>query len=734
MTISYGFDCSTVGVYNIPTSHTVTYPPQQLIDKTVNNLRFDATIQAVSNSTVLTSVSSPEYLNRSDFGTAANPILADGSMDAADVTAGYVQSYQGGTKINPLEDLKVVIDNTTTPSQAVFSGEASFNTIGTLNATFVIDIDKAISVNNAPVAAGQSITTPFETAWNGTLGVTDADGDTITYSIVSQPSNGTATVNSSTGAAVYTPNSSFTGSDSFTFKGNDGHSDSNVASIAVTVSAGNTAPVASNQSGNTNTNTAATFSLTATDADGDSLTYSIVSNPSNGSLGSISGNSVTYTPTAGFNGNDSFTWKANDGTADSNTATFSILVSAVPTAPEGVTTTPISSITNTGATTGISMSGDGGSAVTAKYIEWGTTADFAGTAQQSSSLGTGTASASFTISGLSAGTEYKARAFAQNSVGTSYGSFLTFTTTGGNSTPTCTDDSYSTNRTTNYTVVLAANDADGDTLTWSIDSLPANGTLRDVGNAPPTNITSTGAILSNSVLYVPDATYTGNDPFTYSVSDGTASSSSCTITMTVVLENLAPTDIAISSSSFDESPSTGQNVGNLSTTDANSGDSHTYTLVSGSGSTDNSKFQIVGNTVKTNQAFDYETDGSGPFQIRVRSTDNGGLYFEKIFNLFCQDVSVYFYRSGMQSGCSAFCNSNYLMQVATQTTNEHNYASVSLGDEIEGGLANGWYAYQNTNTSAVTSNANASNYKIMQITDNQVSSIATNNSGSCAIA
>ena len=74
------------------------------------------------------------------------------------------------------------------------------------------------------------------------------------------------------------------------------------------------------------------------------------------------------------------------------------------------------------------------------------------------------------------------------------------------------------------------------------------------------------------------------------------------------------------------------------------------------------------------------------------------------------------------------------MQVATQTTNEHNYASVSLGDEIEGGLANGWYAYQNTNTSAVTSNANASNYKIMQITDNQVSSIATNNSGSCAIA
>ena len=86
MTISYGFDCSTVGVYNIPTSHTVTYPPQQLIDKTVNNLRFDATIQAVSNSTVLTSVSSPEYLNRSEGHT----IIALENSTSSSPTSGFM--------------------------------------------------------------------------------------------------------------------------------------------------------------------------------------------------------------------------------------------------------------------------------------------------------------------------------------------------------------------------------------------------------------------------------------------------------------------------------------------------------------------------------------------------------------------------------------------------------------------------------------------------------------------
>jgi Big-like domain-containing protein len=69
--------------------------------------------------------------------------------------------------------------------------------------------------------------------------------------------------------------------------------------------------------------------LHATDADaGDSLTYSIVGGPAHGTL-SGSGASRTYTPAAGYSGPDSFTFKANDGQVDSNTATVSITVKPV---------------------------------------------------------------------------------------------------------------------------------------------------------------------------------------------------------------------------------------------------------------------------------------------------------------------------------------------------------------------------------------------------------------------
>ena len=75
--------------------------------------------------------------------------------------------------------------------------------------------------------------------------------------------------------------------------------------------------------------------LPATDADGDPLTYSIVEQPAHGAL-SGSGASRTYTPAPNYNGPDSFTFEANDGTADSNTATVSLTVLPVNDAPVAV--------------------------------------------------------------------------------------------------------------------------------------------------------------------------------------------------------------------------------------------------------------------------------------------------------------------------------------------------------------------------------------------------------------
>ncbi len=98
----------------------------------------------------------------------------------------------------------------------------------------------------------------------------------------------------------------------------------------ITANSGNHPPVANNQSVTTNQDTAKAITLTANDIDGDKLTYSIVTSPIHGTLSGTLPN-VTYTPVANYNGSDSFTFKANDGTVDSNIATVSITVSPRPT-------------------------------------------------------------------------------------------------------------------------------------------------------------------------------------------------------------------------------------------------------------------------------------------------------------------------------------------------------------------------------------------------------------------
>jgi hypothetical protein len=93
----------------------------------------------------------------------------------------------------------------------------------------------------------------------------------------------------------------------------------------------NAPPVANDQSVTTNKDVAKAISLTATDAEGDPLTYSIVTGPTHGTLGTIIGATVTYTPAPGYTGSDSFTFKANDGKSDSNVATVSIAVTTIKT-------------------------------------------------------------------------------------------------------------------------------------------------------------------------------------------------------------------------------------------------------------------------------------------------------------------------------------------------------------------------------------------------------------------
>jgi O-glycosyl hydrolase len=97
------------------------------------------------------------------------------------------------------------------------------------------------------------------------------------------------------------------------------------------------------------------------------------------------------------------------------------------------------------------------------------------------------------------------------------------------------------------------------------------------------------------------------------------------------IANSAPTDIALSNASVPEGQPPGATVGSFSTSDPNSADTFTYSLVSGTGSDDNVSFTISGNTLQTAATLDFLTQNT--FTVRVRSTDQGGLYFEEVFSI-----------------------------------------------------------------------------------------------------
>ena len=100
--------------------------------------------------------------------------------------------------------------------------------------------------------------------------------------------------------------------------------------------------------------------------------------------------------------------------------------------------------------------------------------------------------------------------------------------------------------------------------------------------------------------------------------------------------NATPTDIALSNSSVDENVAVDTTVGALTTADTDAGDTHTYTLVAGAGADDNASFAIDGDQLKTGVAFDFETKNS--YTVRVRTTDAGGLFFEKAFIIAINDL------------------------------------------------------------------------------------------------
>ena len=240
---------------------------------------------------------------------------------------------------------------------ANFNGTDSFTfkvNDGSFDSNVAVASIEVKPVNDAPLSNNTTATTHEDTPVTITLTASDVDSATLVFSIVNAPLNGglstlaspncVASGNGShcTVTVTYTPNPDFSGADSFTFRFNDGSVDSNTVTASITVIAINDPPVAQGQSVAANEDSPVVITLAASDADNSGLTYSIITGPAKGTLGSISapncsanGNgshctaTVTYTPGVNFSGSDSFTFKANDGFLDSNTATVSISINPI---------------------------------------------------------------------------------------------------------------------------------------------------------------------------------------------------------------------------------------------------------------------------------------------------------------------------------------------------------------------------------------------------------------------
>ncbi len=207
-------------------------------------------------------------------------------------------------------------------------------------ATVTISVTSAGS-SGAPTAVDDS----YEVAENAQLTInaaqgllvndTDPENDPLTATVENGPQYGILNL-SDDGSFVYTPNSGYTGQDSFTYRAYDGQNTSNTATVTLTITASNAAPVANDDLYVVGLDTqlvvptATGLLANDTDADNDTLTAAVAQGPSHGTLVLLSDGSFTFDPESGYTGVDSFTYRADDGIAMSDVATVTLEIGLPP--------------------------------------------------------------------------------------------------------------------------------------------------------------------------------------------------------------------------------------------------------------------------------------------------------------------------------------------------------------------------------------------------------------------
>ncbi len=383
---------------------------------------------------------------------------------------------------------------------------------------------------------------------------TDADADdffgNLTAVLNTTTSNGTLTLNAD-GSFSYMPNANYNGPDSFTYFANDGTVNSNSATVTINVASDNDAPVITEGAtigvtmSEDGSPTAFALTLNATDADGDTLTWSISSPATRGTAStSGTGNSkaIDYVPNANYNGLDSFEVQVADGNGGFDTITVNVTINPVNDPPVANDDTGLWA-TNEDTVLNVSAAG-----VLANDTDPENDPLTVSTADTTSAMGaavTVNADGSFSydptgasaVQALDAG-DSDSDTFsytASDGNGGTDTATVTIALTGVNDAPVAVADSYNATEDTNLVVDAVTGVLDNDT---DVDADDAN-TLTAVLDTT----TSNGALTLNpdgSFTYMPNANYNGPDSFTYHANDGVVDSNIVTVNINVAAQNDPP--------------------------------------------------------------------------------------------------------------------------------------------------------------------------------------------------